>query len=350
VLNVKSPTNRQASLARLLQIVMELQGDRTPNARELAASCEVSRRTIFRDLDTIEMAGLRISYDGKRLGYRLANDRGFQVMPVEPDEAIALYLLANQWHGVDELQIGRKARTGATKLLRALPAASRSRIEGLTSITPRIGSRNTTYEYHDTLLRGLMDGVRLGFELAATRDLPEVMTMFSPYRLFYDHGWQILGHSSYHQDVRAIPVNQVRKLVTTDEVAIIPPRFRPETRETSLWPSTSHLVVPQEVLVRADPGDICFMTESGWVPHRNSSPGPDGRIDVAFLVERLDEFVRWYLGSGEKLEVLAPQELRRRIREAAQRLALRYAFDDPKGSLNTPKTMTNPAKPAVFHP
>ncbi len=62
---------RRGQLARLLQIVLALQSDRRPNARQLGDWCEVSRRTIFRDLDLIEMAGLRVEYDSVRRGYRL---------------------------------------------------------------------------------------------------------------------------------------------------------------------------------------------------------------------------------------------------------------------------------------
>ena len=67
-------TTRRAPLSRLLQIVIALQSDRRPNARELAEECEVSRRTIFRDLETIEAAGLAIQYDATRQGYRLAQE------------------------------------------------------------------------------------------------------------------------------------------------------------------------------------------------------------------------------------------------------------------------------------
>ena len=49
-------------LARLLQLVMILQSERFPNVRRLAEMCGVSRRTIYRDLTTLETAGLSIVY------------------------------------------------------------------------------------------------------------------------------------------------------------------------------------------------------------------------------------------------------------------------------------------------
>ena len=45
----RSPALR-VPLARLLQLLMILQSERFPNARRLSEACEVSRRTIYRDL------------------------------------------------------------------------------------------------------------------------------------------------------------------------------------------------------------------------------------------------------------------------------------------------------------
>ena len=70
---VTASTTRRDPLCRLLQVVIALQSDRRPNAGQLAEEVGVSRRTIFRDLETIEKAGLRVEYDAARQGYRIAS-------------------------------------------------------------------------------------------------------------------------------------------------------------------------------------------------------------------------------------------------------------------------------------
>ncbi len=57
------PVLRRGQLVRLLQIIVALQSGRRPNVRGLAALCEASRRTIFRDLDTVEEAGIPVESD-----------------------------------------------------------------------------------------------------------------------------------------------------------------------------------------------------------------------------------------------------------------------------------------------
>ncbi len=55
-------------LARLLQLLMILQSERFPNARRLAEACAVSRRTIYRDLATLEAAGIDVLYQTETAG------------------------------------------------------------------------------------------------------------------------------------------------------------------------------------------------------------------------------------------------------------------------------------------
>ncbi|MFO0951578.1 MAG: hypothetical protein U0835_10580 [Isosphaeraceae bacterium] len=51
----------RAQLARLFRLVVILQSERFPNARELAEQCEVCRRTTYRDLELLAAAGSRCS-------------------------------------------------------------------------------------------------------------------------------------------------------------------------------------------------------------------------------------------------------------------------------------------------
>ena len=65
-------------ITRLLRVIGLLQGGRGHNVRSLAEQSGVSRRTIFRDLDTLRQAGLSIVFDETLDRYFLP---GTQVLP-----------------------------------------------------------------------------------------------------------------------------------------------------------------------------------------------------------------------------------------------------------------------------
>src|SRR5262245_29639521 len=99
-------------LARLFRLVMLLQTERFPNARELAERCEVSRRTVYRDLELLERAGLPVRYRQEREGYQLARGAFLPPSGVGEAEALALLVLARQWKGGDGLGLLRHAWEG----------------------------------------------------------------------------------------------------------------------------------------------------------------------------------------------------------------------------------------------
>ncbi len=72
-------------LARLIQLIVLLQTERYPNARRLAEICEVSRRTIYRDLAALAGAGITVLYRSDRQGYQLAQNVFLQ--PPKMEEA-----------------------------------------------------------------------------------------------------------------------------------------------------------------------------------------------------------------------------------------------------------------------
>ena len=63
-----SSSSPRSQLPRLLELIMAIQSDRFPNARVLAERCEVSRRTIYRDLETLAAAGIPVHYRPERQG------------------------------------------------------------------------------------------------------------------------------------------------------------------------------------------------------------------------------------------------------------------------------------------
>ena len=59
----------------------------------------------------------------------------------------------------------------------------------------------------------------------------------------------------------------------------------------------------------------------------NGSEEPDGRIRAVVPIESVDHALASFLAMGADVEVLEPKELRDRLRESAETLALRYRLN-----------------------
>ena len=107
---------------RLLKLIELLQSGQTHNAKQLAEQCGVSRRTIFRDLNTIQDSGIRVHYDEARQGYSVPSTAFLPPTDFTLDEALSLLVLCGELGGgTQSIPFLRSARTAALKLLSSLP-------------------------------------------------------------------------------------------------------------------------------------------------------------------------------------------------------------------------------------
>jgi proteasome accessory factor B len=308
---------------------MILQSERFPNARRLADACAVSRRTIYRDLATLEAAGIAVLYQPQRQGYQLARDRWLQPTQLEDNEALALLIMSRLGCAPAPFGLSRHARSGLVKLVQALPAELRGRITMSSELIPddaaALELAPDRQSIHETILTALSQRRRLSLWHREHELGPLRLTKLSMYRLARIGGqWSLVGHSSADREVQVFQVPHIERLELTDEPYSIPPRFR---LERYLEKSRHGAKTPRhEVQLRFTARAAPAVRDA---PHRRCqrlSAGTDGSIEL-FLndVEDVDEVVLWLIGFGDQVEVLEPKELRTAVRDWAERIASIHA-------------------------
>lgn len=112
--------------SRLLSILTTLQAKGHVTAQALAAECEVSLRTIYRDIDALSAAGIPVySVQGSSGGYRLLDGYRVRLNGLSSTEAETLFFAALTRQATD-LGLGAAAASARTKLVAALPEGVRS--------------------------------------------------------------------------------------------------------------------------------------------------------------------------------------------------------------------------------
>jgi predicted DNA-binding transcriptional regulator YafY len=115
--------------SRLLTILTILQARGRVTAPELAAECEVSPRTIYRDIDALSAAGIPVySERGSDGGYRLIDGYRMKLNGLSAKEADALFMTDLSGPAAD-LGIGAVMAAAQNKLLSAMPAQLRAGAE-----------------------------------------------------------------------------------------------------------------------------------------------------------------------------------------------------------------------------
>jgi predicted DNA-binding transcriptional regulator YafY len=296
---------------RLFAILLTVQHKRRIRAQDLAQQFEVSKRTIYRDMSALNQMGIPIvAMPGE--GFELV--KGFYLPPLmfKEEEAIALSLglrlLTQQAAG----SLTDSADSALAKIKVALPEQVRARSEALTSIIGFI-TPDQKFDLDDPQLLVIQQAVQekrvihLRYHGYQKDEVTE--RDVEPHQLFYSDGiWYLEGYCRLRQDIRAFRLSRVEKLTALGET--FSKRRAGKTGEQKKI----------QIKIRFTPGVARWVRERQHYGFRSEESLPDGVV-MAYEVDAVSEIIAWILSWGDAAEVLSPVELRKSLRETAQKLA-----------------------------
>jgi len=305
-----------------------LQSRRSFNAEELAGELEVNRRTVFRDLNMLEMARIPYYYDTESGGYRI--NQHFFLPPVNLTltEALAMLVLTGRLKGARRLPLLSEAGRAAMKLESALPKVIRQNIGGvidkLSVATGAVARHEALEGVFEGLVGAIADRKVCRLVYVSFHERQQITTHVYPLRLaFHSRAWYLIAYSVKHGDNRTFKLGRIRKLTVTGR------RFR-EPAEVDLDEHFGQAwsMIPEgrlyKVHLHFEPKVAGNVAEVRWHDSQRVKWNDDGSIEFHVTVDGLGEITWWILGYGDQVEVIAPAALRKRIVAIAQKVAGRH--------------------------
>jgi len=314
---------------RLLKLIGLLQAGKGYNAEAMAQACGVSRRTIFRDLETLRESGLPLSYDEQQQRYRIPGSYYLPPTNFTPEEALSLIVLCHEMGDGWGLPFFGPARSAVVKLQSALPARLRDQLRDVADAVrikpgpanPLVGRRPIYEQLLDAFSR--RRSVRIRYD--SFTEQKEISTRLNPYRVFFSRrSWYVIGRSSLHRSVRTFNVGRIRHAELLEDRYLIPRGFSLERHLRNAWHMIPDGGRDYEVLVRFGKMVARNVAEVAWHKTQRLTFNEDGTLDFWAKVSGLREVSWWVLGYGDQAEVLEPPELRRLVAERTSRAAAQY--------------------------
>jgi len=295
---------------RLFEIIFILLNKQRVTAKELAAHFEVSMRTIYRDVDTISLAGIPI-YTEK------GNGGGISLLP---DFVLSKSILSEQEQNeiLSALQGLSHMNTGETgQILQKLSAIFNKTAANWLEVDFSDWGYDNNNLFND-LKTAILEHRITEFDYYSTFG-EKTCRRIEPIQLWFkSKAWYLKGFCLTRQELRLFKLARMRNPAVTDEIFIerdllaTPPNTGPSEHQTpdvalrlKVSPEMTHRVLDE-------------------LPGKMREEHSDGSLLVTVTWPEDNWVYGFILSFGEYIEVLSPEHVRKVIREKAKKISQKY--------------------------
>jgi predicted DNA-binding transcriptional regulator YafY len=309
---------------RLLALVLELQRKGKSRAEDLAATFEISKRTVYRDVQALCEAGVPVvTLPGQ--GYSLMQGYFLPPLSFTTDEATMLLLGSDFVSQHFDSQYKAAAELASRKIEAVLSHKLRDEVAYLQnsiSLVP-FHSNFSEHEALKKLRRAIIEcktarmlyNTRFSGDGTSKQNTRDV----DPYGLVNFMGnWYLVGYCHLRREVRNFRLDRIAQLTILEEGFTRPADFRMERRDDD----------NRQILIRA-----LFDKEiADWVREWRSyyidtieETGEGLLVTLRVRVE--NEVINWLLSWGGRVKILEPESLRKRLFAEAQKILTNHKTD-----------------------
>ncbi|WP_192822423.1 YafY family protein [Rufibacter sp. LB8] len=315
-MDTTEPLNRFDRIVALLQ---HLQSSRTVKAQDLADRFQVSLRTIYRDIRSLEASGVPVTGEAG-VGYSLLE--GYRLPPVmfTQEEAGSFVAAAKLMQKFTDKALGAHFESAMYKVKSVLRGSAKDRVAALESqiwvdAAAPVFNKDTPHAL-DVLLDSMADKKQVALQYQAFSSEATTERRIEPVGLFHENNfWYIMGYCHLRQEYRQFRTDRMLQIKLTD---------KPFTREHGPLADYRKPKAPREkvkVVLRVEKSFSKFIQTSrtyyGFVSERIESE----YVEMTFMTEdQCEGFARWFLMFGDCAQILEPESLKHQVSEIIARV------------------------------
>jgi len=317
---------------RITAILIQLQSKRIVKAQDIASRFNISLRTVYRDVKTLEEAGIPIIGEAG-IGYSIMD--GYRLPPVmfTQEEAIAFLTAEKFMDKLTDTLTGASYSSAMYKIKAVLKATEKDFLEQLDNNIEVVKSRKTEHTnldinpIQDILIEGISQKKVLCIQYFANHSQQKTKRMVEPVGIFYlDNFWHLIAWCRLRNDYRDFRVDRISDLVVTDTV------FKQEhpTLKQHL-DKVSEARNLQTVIIRIDKKAIPFISGQKYYSGFVSEREVDDKIEMTFLTGSIEGFARWYMMFADYAEIVSNDHLIYKIEAILTKVNMQF---EKNGALN----------------
>jgi predicted DNA-binding transcriptional regulator YafY len=302
-------------LDRLSAILIQLQSRKTLRAQDIADRFEISLRTVYRDIRSLEEAGVPIIGEAG-IGYSLMD--GYRLPPVmfTREEATAFLTAEKLVSQLTDSANGNLFSSALDKVRAVLKSGEKDYLENIDGRIEVLKSSRLPkpQEHHNplqTILKAVAEKFVMKLKYFAYYRQEHTSRFIEPIGVFYLEGhWHLIAYCRERKECRDFRFDRITEIVLTDEIYV--------DVHCSLKEYLADLykdIKLIEITVMVDKNAHLHLGEQKYyMGFVSETDHPDG-IEMQFLSMSLEGFARWYMSFADYAQIIKPQQLLNRVKE-----------------------------------
>lgn len=302
---------------RIVAILIQLQSKKIVKAQELANRFEVSLRTIYRDIRTLEASGVPI-YSEAGVGYALME--GYRLPPVMfTREEVSSFIASEKlMQKFTDPSLRSQYTSAMYKLKSVLKSTDKDWVSNIESSILMQTQEPLFHDSSPNTLAILFDSIAekkqiilcyktIEAEQATNRNI-------EPVGVFHDHNnWYFLGYCHLRQDYRQFRTDRILGIQKTEyDFTIEHDSLETYLTKTETIPTTKVRILVSKKIINYLRYEQKY---HGYVSEKEVGD----QIEMTFMSRDIQEgFPRWFLMYGDYATILEPEKLKTRTLELVE--------------------------------
>jgi len=306
---------------RISAILIHLQSRKVVKALDIAGRFDISLRTVYRDMKTLEEAGIPIIGEAG-VGYSLMD--GYRLPPVmfTLEEAMAFVTAEKLVEKLTDAANSEHYQSAMYKVKAVLRNAEKDFITNMDSRIEVLKVKRPPHQQADvnplqTILKAIAEKKILNLQYFAYYKQENTQRCIEPIGVFYlDNYWHLIAWCHMRNDYRDFRFDRITDLLVTEQ------HF--QDKHPSLKTYLEKMYQDKDlskITIRVNLQAARHLGEQKYYHGFTGEKETDEGMEMYFLTSSLEGFARWYLMFADHAKIISPENVRARVRSLISQIS-----------------------------
>jgi len=305
---------------RISAILIHLQSRKVVKAQDIAERFEISLRTVYRDIRTLEEAGIPLVGEAG-LGYSIMD--GYRLPPVmfTTEEATAFLTAEKLVEKLTDTTTRSSYQSAMFKIKSVLKNTEKDYLENIEAHIEVMENAYLPHDHHENghlqmILKSISAKEVLKIKYFSHHKQENTEREVEPVGIFYSaNKWYLIAYCMMRNDYRHFRTDRISHMgFTGKHMEQVHPTLQSFLKKVS---EEKELLT---VILQVPKNKLRYFGDQKYYNGFIAQLEIHDTVEMSFLTGSIEGFARWYLMFGDIAEIKTPQKLKDRVREIAEQI------------------------------